>query len=62
VAGFAATGDRNLVLEQVLGLPLLEIENRWREWIGAPGPAPTLIPTWTLPPFPPTVTPFQFNN
>jgi len=52
----AGTG-RNAALEQVTGLPLREIESRWRVWLGASETAPTLFPTPTLFTFP-TVTPF----
>ena len=48
---------RNEVLEEVLGLPVEEIESRWRVWLGASPVAPTLIPTQPFV-FPPTVTPF----
>lgn len=51
--------SRNDVLEEVLGIPSEQIEREWREWLGAAGDAPTLIPTPTFN-FPPTVTPFQF--
>lgn len=51
----------NVILEQVTGLPIAEIERRWRTWLGASPEAPTLFPTPTLAMrFPPTVTPFIF--
>ncbi len=34
------------------GRSFTDLENEWRAYIGAPGPAPTLIPTPTLLPFP----------
>lgn len=51
-------GLRNEVLEDVLGISAAEIERQWREWLGATGEAPTLIP---LPTFrlPPTQAPYQ---
>ena len=48
-------------LEQALGMSKVEIESAWRRSIGAVGDAPTLIPTWTPPPWLPSPTPFQFN-
>lgn len=51
--------DRNAVLEDVLGMPINEIERQWRIWLGASPDAPTLIPTPTYP-FRPSPTPFQF--
>jgi hypothetical protein len=50
---------RNEALEKVTGLTIVQMETEWREWLGADGPAPTLIPTQAYQ-FPPTVTPFQF--
>ncbi len=51
----------NVILEQVTGLPIAEIERRWRTWLGASPEAPTLFPTPTIAMrFPPTVTPFIF--
>ncbi|MBI5931328.1 MAG: hypothetical protein HY862_18620 [Chloroflexi bacterium] len=50
---------RNEALVQVTGMSVVDIETAWREWLGAHGPAPTLIPTQAYR-FPPTVTPFQF--
>lgn len=38
---------RNAALETVTGLPVDEIERRWRVWLGASGVVPTLIPTPT---------------
>lgn len=38
---------RNEALETVTGLPVDEIERRWRVWLGAPAVVPTLIPTPT---------------
>lgn len=55
----SGTRSRNIVLEEVLGIPAEELEREWRLWLGAIGEAPTLIPTPTIR-FPPTVTPFQF--
>ncbi|MBI5929502.1 MAG: hypothetical protein HY862_09350 [Chloroflexi bacterium] len=53
----------NLILEQVTGLPVAEIERQWRTWLGASPEAPTLIPSPTIyMRFPPTVTPFQFGT
>lgn len=49
-------------LEQALGLPTAEIESRWRVWLGASPVAPTLVPTWTPPPFLPTPTPMLFGR
>ncbi|NDJ87510.1 MAG: hypothetical protein GYB66_16675, partial [Chloroflexi bacterium] len=51
--------DRNGVLEEVLGMPIEDIERQWRIWLGASAEPPTLIPTPTFR-FPPTVTPFQY--
>ncbi len=48
---------RNEVLEEVLGMPIQEIESAWRVWLGASAQAPTLIAIPTIR-FPPTVTPF----
>jgi hypothetical protein len=50
---------RNEALEMVTGLTVEEIENEWREWLGAEGAAPTLAPTWTPQSFP-SPTPFVF--
>lgn len=51
----------NVILEQITGLSIAEIERRWRTWLGASPEAPTLIPTPTIEMrFPPTVTPFIF--
>ncbi|NDJ87330.1 MAG: hypothetical protein GYB66_15735 [Chloroflexi bacterium] len=58
----AAGTPRNVVFQQVTGLSQDEIERQWATWLGASGPAPTLVPTWTLPAFPATSTPFQFNT
>lgn len=49
----------NEALELVTGLPVTEIERRWRIWLGATPDAPTLIPEPTMRVFP-TVTPFIF--
>lgn len=55
------TEEFNMILEEVTGLPIAEIERQWRTWLGASAEAPTLIPTPTLEMrFPPTVTPFIF--
>lgn len=43
-------------LEYATGRSFETLENEWRAWIGAPGPAPTLVPTPTLPPFRSTPT------
>jgi hypothetical protein len=59
VQGVRDGSDRNATLERVLGLPIGEIESRWRVWLGAPPEVPTLIPTEPFR-FPPTVTPFIF--
>jgi hypothetical protein len=37
----------NQALEEVTGLSVVEIETRWREWLGASGAPPTLLPTFT---------------
>jgi hypothetical protein len=50
---------RNQALEAVTGLTVTEIETAWREWLGAEGPPPTLLPTFT-PGFLPSPTPFIF--
>lgn len=49
---------RNVAIEQVTGLPLAEVERRWRVWLGALPIPPTLIPT---PPFTflPSPTPYS---
>lgn len=49
---------RNDAIEQVTGLPLAEVERRWRVWLGASPIPPTLIPT---PPFTflPSPTPYS---
>lgn len=52
--------ERDWILEQMLGMPISQIELEWAQWLGAASTAPTLIPTWTLPPFRATPTPFQF--
>jgi hypothetical protein len=39
-------------MEFATGRTFDELESEWRAWIGAPGPAPTLIPTPTLRPWP----------
>lgn len=39
-------------LAAATGVSFQQLEDGWRAYIGAPGPAPTLIPTPTLPPFP----------
>ncbi len=62
ITGLAAGTPRNAVLEQVLGMTTDEMESGWAQWLGADSPAPTLVPTWTLPPFPPTMTPYPFGN
>ncbi len=54
--------DRNTALEFVLGMSIDQIEYEWALWVGADSPAATLVPTWTPPPFRPTVTPFQFPS
>lgn len=48
--------ERNRALESVTGLPVEEIESRWRVWLGASPVAPTLVPTPTF--FFPLGTPF----
>jgi hypothetical protein len=60
VQGVAAGENRNAVLERVTGMSIMEIELEWRDWLGAEGSFATLVPTPTLIPFPPTVTPFIF--
>lgn len=48
----------NEAVEEVLGLPVTEVERQFRIWMGAGGDIPTLIPTPTLlMRFPPTSTP-----
>ncbi len=49
-------------LEQALGRTTTEIERDWRLWLGASADAPTLVPTWTPPPFLAPPTPMQFGN
>ncbi len=39
-------------LEAATGVTFEELENGWRTWLGAGGPAPTLIPLPTMPPLP----------
>ena len=48
-------------LEAATGMTQDEIERAWRQWLGASEAAPTLIPTWTPPPFPEPPTPMQFG-
>ncbi len=43
----SASVTRNEALEMVTGMTIADIETAWREWIGADGPAPTLLPTFT---------------
>jgi hypothetical protein len=38
---------RNQALEAITGISSQEIETRWREWLGASGPPPTIAATWT---------------
>ncbi|PJF41994.1 MAG: hypothetical protein CUN55_10725 [Phototrophicales bacterium] len=57
IEGVGRNRLRNEVLEEVLGMPIQEIESAWRVWLGASPTAPTLIPTPTIR-IPPTVTPF----
>lgn len=46
-------------LEQVLDLPIFEIESLWREWLGISEAVPTLLPTPTIEfRFPASPTPF----
>ncbi|MCB9435898.1 MAG: hypothetical protein H6673_02760 [Anaerolineales bacterium] len=59
IDGLRSGLDRDLVLEQVTGMPVNQIEQEWARWLGASSTAPTLVPTWTLP-FRPSPTPFQF--
>jgi len=49
-------------LEQALGRSIGEIERDWRVWLGASAQAPTLVPTWTPPPFLTPPTPMQFGK
>lgn len=49
-------------LEQALGRPRSDIERDWRVWLGASAEAPTLVPTWTPPPFLTPPTPMQFGK
>lgn len=49
-------------LEQALDRTTTEIERDWRLWLGASEAAPTLVPTWTPPPFLVPPTPMQFGN
>lgn len=52
--------SRDEALESVLGISVSEIENAWRQWLGAKGDVPTLIPTPTTQfRLPPTQAPFQ---
>jgi hypothetical protein len=71
VANYGLDGHRRVIelmqegttaivaLESVSGLSTIEMETRWREWLGASGPPPTLAPTFEYV-FPPTRTPFIF--
>jgi hypothetical protein len=52
---------RNKAIEEVTGLPISEVESRWRVWLGASPVPPTLIPLPTAPGFP-TPTPFTFGG
>lgn len=52
LSGYAA-------MEAVTGLSTVAMETQWREWLGAFGPPPTLIPTAEYR-FPPTITPMIF--
>ncbi len=57
--GYEITDYFKQLLEQVLGLTTVEIESRWREWLGMSGVVPTLPPSPTTEyRFPATVTPF----
>lgn len=49
-------------LEQATGMSAAELEREWRIWLGASPDAPTLVPTWTPPPFLPTPTLMQFGK
>ena len=49
-------------IETATGQSVLELERAWREWLGAPGVVPTLIPTWTPLPFLASPTPMQFGS
>ena len=44
--------DFEEAMEMATGVSFSELENEWRVYIGAPGAAPTLIPSPTLLPFP----------
>lgn len=46
------TQDFQTAMELATGVSFTELENEWRAYIGAPGAAPTLIPSPTLLPFP----------
>lgn len=49
----------NEALEIATGLDPLTLETDWRTWLGAVNPVPpTLVPTPTMLPFPPSPTPF----
>lgn len=61
IEGVSRNRPRNEVLEEVLGIPVEEIESRWRVWLGASAEAPTLVPTPTFR-IPPTMTPFGYQG
>ncbi|GAB4573916.1 MAG: hypothetical protein Kow0077_17880 [Anaerolineae bacterium] len=46
------THDFKEAMEIATGVSFEKLESQWRAYIGAPGPAPTLIPSPTLLPFP----------
>jgi hypothetical protein len=52
---------RNAAIEAVTGLPIEEVESRWRRWLGASSLVPTLVPTLTFQ-FLPSPTPFIFGK
>ena len=62
MALLAADVPFNEALEDATGMSTAEIERDWRLWLGASAEAPTLIPTWTPPPFMEPPTPMTFGN
>lgn len=61
IEGLAAGEERNVVLQRITGLTIQEMEQAWRAWLGAFGPAPTFYASPTIEfRVPLTPTPFQF--